>query len=376
MSGMIGRPGLTRRALLGSAFGAAVVPRLGRAAPTPEARIETRLAQLSLEEKVAQLFVLEAIGTTMAPDYAGFLTQLQPGGVILDGENFGDIANVAPFISAIAATNPHMPPLIAVDQEGGPVTRVPGDPSPDPITLGQEPDAAVRAAARARAAFLRGFGFTINLAPVADVAYTSDSIMFGRSFGSDPRIVAEKVGAFVSGARGTGVATTAKHFPGHGRTTQDSHETIPTIDLSLADWRQSDGLPFAAAVNAGVDLVMVGHLRYVQWDDAPATLSPVAIGVLRRDLGFGGPIITDDLGMGALSGYDPFDVLDRALAAGIDLFLYALFPVAPADLMAHLRQRVEQGQVPAARIDASVRRVLRLRDTLAMRFPGTDDGRG
>lgn len=367
-------PILTRRALLAGTAGALVGPgmlaRDGRAMgaaaqdgddETIEPEIEAWLGRLSRAEKVAQLFMFDAPGTAMTPEYAARLAEERPGGVILLGFNIGTDDEVAAYVAAIHATNPDLPPLVAVDQEGGPVTRLLGDPTPGAVELGLLPDAEVEALSRARAEYLVGFGFDVNFAPVADVAYAAESSMLDRSFGADPELVAAKVAAVVAGAAGSGVQHAAKHFPGHGRTALDSHLALPEVDLSIEEWLATDALPFAAAVEAGVPLVMLGHLRYPQWDDAPASVSAVAVDLLREELGFAGVVVCDDLGMDALAELDPFATVDRAVAAGVDLLLFATPPVASSALMAHLVGRVETGVVSEARIDESLRRLLRLR---------------
>ncbi len=305
--------------------------------------------------------MFEARGTSMTASYAERLTAERPGGVLFVAPNVGPIEDLAPFVQAIRQSNSAFPPLIAVDQEGGPVTRIPGDPNPGAVELGQEQDAAVRQVARDRAAYLRSFGFDINFSPVADVAHLPNSVMVDRSFGDDPALVAEKVAATVDGMNETRLIGAAKHFPGHGRTPQDSHAAIPEVDISPDEWRKTDALPFRAAIEAGVGSVMLGHLRYGRWDDLPASMSKVAVEVLRRELGFDGVVVTDDLGMGALVEWDPFEVVDRALAADIDLLLYADPPAPPLDLVNHVRARIERGEIPEARIDASLRRLARLR---------------
>lgn len=326
--------------------------------------METRLLSLPLRAKVAQLFVFEVNGTAMTDAYAARLRATKPGGVIFVGANISAAADLAAFVRAIHETNPTMPPLVAVDQEGGPVTRVPGDPAPDPATMGQLPAGEARTAAEARATFLRGFGFDVNFAPVADVAYTPDSFMAGRSYGSDPEAVARTVAAVVAGQNRTRIIGSAKHFPGHGRTPLDSHLALPELDLSLDEWRETDAEPFRAAIAAGVRSVMLGHLRFPNWpgwDDAAASFSPVAVDLLRDELGFAGVVITDDLGMDALAAWDPLEVVDRALAADVDVLLYVRPPLTDEALIGHVVARVERGELPEARIDRSLRRLARVR---------------
>jgi beta-N-acetylhexosaminidase len=182
--------------------------------------------------------------------------------------------------------------------------------------------------------------------------------MAWRAFGSDPRSVAAKIGAMVDGSREGGIASAAKHFPGHGRTTVDSHVGLPAIDLSFDEWIETDALPFKSAIERGVEMIMLGHLDYTQWDDVPASISKVAMQHLREDLGYDGVAITDDLGMGALSAWTPFDLADRAIDAGLDLLMWTSAGVAFADLIGHIQSRVDRGDVSESRIDESVRRIL------------------
>jgi beta-N-acetylhexosaminidase len=224
---------------------------------------------------------------------------------------------------------------------------------------------------KARSEFLAHYGFDVNFAPVADVAYTAASTMYLRSFGSDPKMVADKVSAVVRGAQALRVMGAAKHFPGHGRTSIDSHFAIPTVDLSFADWKKSDALPFRAAIHAGVEMVMIGHLNFPQWDNKPMSLSKVSVRTLRDELKFDGVIVTDDLGMGALAGMDPLWVLDMAFAAGMDIFLYTMPPLPWTTLVDHLVQRAKRGEISEKRIDTSVRRIVR-RKLRHFRLSGKD----
>jgi beta-N-acetylhexosaminidase len=219
----------------------------------------------------------------------------------------------------------------------------------------------VRRLARMRGEFLTSYGFDINFAPVADIAYAANSSMVYRSFGKDPHEVARKVAAIVSGSRNGRIAGAVKHFPGHGRAAEDSHFTLPKIDISYSDWIKSDALPFKYAIDQRVEMVMIGHLLFPQWDNQPASISKAAVNVLRSKLGFKGVIVTDDLGMGALAGRDPFDLVDQTVGAGIDALTWATGTTPQADLVKHLIHRVERGNVTEKRIDASVKRMLRIK---------------
>jgi beta-N-acetylhexosaminidase len=304
------------------------------------------------------MFVVRAAGTSMTIGFEWLLTETRPGGVIFFAPNIGTANDLRGFVKSIHHSNRAIPPLIAIDQEGGPVTRLLGDPAPGAVELGRKTDVEVRQKARQRAEFLSDYGFDVNFAPVADVAYKPTSFMAARSFGADPDVVAAKVHEVVRGSRAGGMAGAAKHFPGHGRTPLDSHVTMPEVLLSHRGWRKTDALPFKAAVEAGVEMVMVGHLRYPKWEDGPTSLSRVAVRTLREELDFDGVVVTDDLGMGALHGIDPYKAVDRAIQAGVDLLLYASYPAPIEKLIQHLRRRVSRGEVSEKRIDASLRRIL------------------
>lgn len=354
---------ISRRRVLAAGGGllASALPLVGGASSQREQIVEALLDNMTLKRKVAQLFVFQAAGAWMTPWFEGQLTSVRPGGVIINLPNIGTATQMKDFVTAIHKTNRWVPPYVGIDQEGGNVLRLWGDPAPGAMVLGQMSGDETRAKSRDRARFLAGYGFDVNFAPVADVAYQSSSTMYLRSFGNDPNAVASSVTQFVRGSRQLRVMGAAKHFPGHGRTAVDSHYAIPEVDLSHSDWSKTDALPFKAAVDAGVEMVMVGHLKFKQWDDQPMSLSKVAVETLRKELGFDRVIVTDDLGMGALAGRDPFDVLDRATDAGMDVMLYTAPPASWQQMIDHVTKRVEDGAVSRKRINASVRRILRLK---------------
>lgn len=355
---------LTRRAVLAGVAGAAAcaLPLQQVSARTNlELKVDAILDGMSLKERIGQLFMFQALDVRMTTYFQGMLDTIKPGGIIFVQPNIGSPDDIRRFVKAIHDSNKAVPPMIAIDQEGGDVIRLPGDPVPGAIALGRLSDDDVRAKARQRARFLAGYGFDVNFAPVADVAYTSSSMMYLRSFGSDPKHVASKVEQMVRGSRQISVMGAAKHFPGHGRTSVDSHFAMPTVDLDWKEWLKSDAVPFKAAIKARVEMVMIGHLKYTKWDDRPMSISKVAVEALRDELGFDGVIVTDDLGMGALAGMKPLDVLDQAMDAGVDLFLYTMPPLPWNQLVEHVEKRVKDERVSEKRLNASVRRLLNLK---------------
>jgi beta-N-acetylhexosaminidase len=211
--------------------------------------------------------------------------------------------------------------LVASDEEGGSVTRLDA-PWPSAAALGRLDDETVtEAAAAGIGAQCRGLGIDLALAPVADVNAEPDNPVIGiRSFGATPELVGRHTAAFVRGMQGAGTAATAKHFPGHGCTTVDSHLALPVIGDDAATVRARDLPPFAMAVAAGVRCVLTAHVRFPALDDRPATMSPPLLQLLRRELGFAGVVISDAVDMAAVAatvGMGPGAV--AAVAAGVDL---------------------------------------------------------
>lgn len=349
----------TRRQLIAvTAAGLGLLsPRTTRAS---QIEIKGRVAAMTTRERAARMFMFPVVGTTLTAEDEAWLRALQPGGVILVEGNFGTPDEVDALVAAIHDTNPDLPPLVAVDQEGGIVSRIVDDPAPDAPAMGWMAALDISALARQRADVLARYGFQVNFAPVADVAFTPDSFMFYRAFGAEPAVVAEDVAAYLQGVAGTGVLHCVKHFPGHGRVSLDSHEALPVLEVDETTWWNEDALPFRTAVDMGVPMVMLGHLIAPMWDAVPATLSPVAVRVLREGLGFNGVVVTDDLLMGALATWGAFEIIDLAVAAGNDLLLYVGLPDTPEALVTHLATRIEQGKIAPERIEASVTRLLRM----------------
>jgi beta-N-acetylhexosaminidase len=241
------------------------------------------------------------------------------GGITLFAYNVGDPVQLAGLTHALSRERSDL--LISIDEEGGDVTRLEaeqGSSYPGNLALGAVDDPELtEEVASAIAAELAQAGVNLNLAPVADVNTNPLNPVIGvRSFGSDPELVARHVAAFVRGTQRQGVAACAKHFPGHGDTSADSHRELPVAGGDL----EAALVPFRAAVDAGVRAVMTGHLLVPELDDRPATVSePIVSGLLRGDLGFEGLVITDALEMKAVSetvGVAEAAVL--ALAAGAD----------------------------------------------------------
>jgi beta-N-acetylhexosaminidase len=255
-----------------------------------------------------------------------------PAGVIIFARNCPSRAALTELLAAIRETGRYdagaadRPLVVAVDQEYGPVNRLHAfsPPFPGAAELGAAADVQHTAAAAAAVGrWLAGMGVNLNLAPVADLGAPGSSVLTRRCFGAAPGSVARHVAAYVHGLQGAGVAACAKHFPGHGAVTADSHCELPVSPLALPSLMSRHLPPFAAAIAAGVRTVMAAHILFPRVDpDHPASCAAVFIEhVLRRRLGFDGAMLTDDVDMAALSG-SPAARMYRCLAAGCDALIW------------------------------------------------------
>ena len=246
-------------------------------------------------------------------------------GVCLFAQNISSPEQLRALTDAIMAANPDA--IIAIDEEGGDVTRLfasTGAPFPGNAVLGRLDDLdTTRDTAAAIGWSLRQVGCTVNFAPCVDVNSRSDNPVIGvRSFGSEAELVARHGRAWVAGLQSSGVAATAKHFPGHGDTSQDSHVSLPVVDRSHDELRSRELLPFGAAIEAGCRLVMTSHILLPQLDrNRPATMSRTLLhDLLRVDLGFSGVVVSDALDMAGASGsVGMAEAAVAALRAGCDL---------------------------------------------------------
>jgi beta-N-acetylhexosaminidase len=246
------------------------------------------------------------------------------GGVALFSRNIVDPTQVATLTAALRAENPYV--VVAVDEEAGDVTRFEsrtGSSRPGNLALGAVDDPELtEAVARDLGHELAAAGITLNYAPDADVNSNADNPVIGvRSFGAEPDLVARHTAAWVRGLQSAGVGACAKHFPGHGNTSVDSHHAAPLIEATPDELRACELLPFRAAIDAGVQAIMSAHLYVPVIDpDLPATLSRrLLTDLLRDEMGFEGLIVTDAIEMTAVSGpYGLAGATIRALAAGAD----------------------------------------------------------
>lgn len=330
----------------------------------PDERAEMLVGRMTTAQQAASI-VMGHIPTTDAAALSAYMAQ-GLGGFILMGANIPATDAELATLTASLTVDPERPPLIAIDQEGGIVSRLPADEYAASTTLKSLPVADTAAAFSARAALVAKSGITVDFGTVADVTADPSSFIYGRALGTDPQSSAERVAA-ATAAQEPVVASTLKHFPGHGAAPGDSHHAIPSTAETLDEWRAKDAVPFVAGIDAGASLLMFGHLAYTSVDPAPASLSARWHEIARDELGFDGVIVTDDLGMLQSSGLpeyaDPVSNAVTAVAAGNDLVLMIAGSTADTapEIVAGITAAVDSGALPAERLADAATRVMALR---------------
>lgn len=345
-----------------------------------EEQVEAYLSDMTLEEKAAQLFVVapEAITGVETVTAAGNATRkalekYPVGGfvylkanLVSESQTKEMLRNTQEYYQEIMG----IPIFLSVDEEGGTVARIANNDGFSVENVGSmadigrtgDPDKAYEAG-QTLGGYLSDLGFNLDFAPVADVLTNPDNTVIGsRSFGSDSQLVADMVLAEMEGLSDAGMLSCVKHFPGHGGTAGDTHEGYAYTDRTLEQLTESELVPFAAAADAGVPFIMVSHISapQVTGDNIPASLSDKMVnGLIRDQLEYDGIVITDALNMGAISeNYDSDQAAVRALKAGADMLLM------PSDFNSAYQgvlEAVENGEISEDRIDASVRRILRVK---------------
>lgn len=316
-------------------------------------------------------------GVTIDAAFEAQLRATPVAGLILFGRNVESLAQTRALTDRIREIlgDAEHPPIVAIDQEGGRVARLRDrvEEIPSMMAVGATRDAALaRRAGEALAFDLRRAGVNLDFAPVLDLALQSANTAIGaRAFSDDPALVIELAGAAARGMRGAGIATTYKHFPGHGSTAEDSHLGLPAIDETLETLRARDLLPFKALLPEAQS-VMTAHIVFRALDpDRPATLSPrILTGLLRDEIGFKGVCFTDCMQMDAIAktvGTARGAVL--ALIAGADCALISHSITTAGEAVELIAAAVEDGSLPEARLREAHDRVMRFRRSLASPVP-------
>ncbi len=348
----------------------------------PAPPLVAALAAMTLAQKAGQVMCAGFDGSELTPALRSLIEELHLGGLVYFERNVASrpaLARLSADVQHVARQAGRPPLLIAIDQEGGRVTRLRAAKgfsefaSPLETAAAGGPD-AVRQTAAAMAAELLDLGITMNLAPVLDVnSNPANPVINTRSFGSDPHLAAACGAAFIAALQEAGVMAVGKHFPGHGDTTVDSHVALPVVAHQRARLEAVEFTPFRAAIAAGVAGIMSAHVHFPAIEPAaglPATLSRrVLTDLLRGELGYRGLLLTDSLEMGALaaSGYPAPLAAVHALAAGADVLLFNTDPGVLREARATIVRWVEGGQLDPARLDEAVLRILAAKQRFGLR---------
>lgn len=365
--------------------------------------VETILDNMTVEQKITQMLMpdfrnwtidgSQKAVTEMNEDIKNILQKYEFGGVIFFAENVKETEQTAKlsyqFQTAMIENN-SIPLLLTIDQEGGIVTRLgTGTDLPGNMALGathKEEDAYD--AGKIIGSELSSLGINVDFAPSIDVNNNPKNPVIGlRSFSSDPELTAKQGVAYINGIQDNGVAAAAKHFPGHGDTATDSHYGLPMVDKSYEELLQTELVPFFAASDAGVDMLMTAHIQYPQIEKRtviskkdgqeiglPATLSPeILTNIVRNEMKYEGIIVTDALNMNAISeNFGEGEACVLGIEAGVDILLMPTILRSNNDVkkldnvIEEVKEAVETDRISEERLDTSVTRILKLKEKLGV----------
>ncbi len=329
---------------------------------------------LTVEQKIGQLIIINVREDSSGKAYSAMndeiterINRISPGGILLFGGSIIDIPQISEFITELQSVS-QIPLFISSDVEGGSINRLRSSEKmhatvlPDNALIGEKGDveaAAIKGGIIAREMF--SLGINLNLAPVADVLTNPENTVIGaRSFGSDTEMVSQMVANTVMSMRDERVGTVLKHFPGHGDTLKDTHTGSVSVNFDLERLESIEFLPFLSGIDAGTDGIMTAHILVpeITGDHKPATLSYKLITeILRETLRFEGFVMTDSMGMGAITRrWSGGEAAVLAVEAGVDLILN---PHTADEAYDALISAVEEGRISKERLDESVYRILK-----------------
>jgi beta-N-acetylhexosaminidase len=329
----------------------------------------------SLKEQMGQMMVAGFEGTTLNSQTEDLIVNHHVGGLILFERNFENPEQLTRLISDLQklalSIPPFVPLFISVDQEGGRVSRLQPHFTkfPTPGCLGNaKSESLAHRFGLALGREMRSVGINMDYAPVLDVNTNPQNPIIGlRALSDEPEWAAKLGVAFMHGFREAGVIAVGKHFPGHGDTSQDSHLTLPSVDRNAETLESVELIPFQAAIDNGLDVIMTAHVIYKAWDEkTPATFSvPIIKNLLREKMGFQGLIMSDDLEMKAVQDHIPFESYPTlGTEAGIDLFLICHDTDKVKALLKQMDRDVSAGKIPPATIESSFQRILAVKNRM------------
>lgn len=336
---------------------------------TVSERVDKIVNSMTLEEKIGQMIIIDYRKPVFDEELANVLEQVKPGGIILFSENFESYNQSIDFIKQIKGTN-DIPLFISIDQEGGKVQRLKSlsdknislIPSMNEIgNIGDERIAYEIGTVIAEE--LRVFGINMDFAPVIDTVSNSNNKVIGnRSFGSDYNLVSKMGISLAKGLSDNNIIPVYKHFPGHGNTKVDSHNSLPIIKKTKEELMNEDLIPFKNVIENDAEVIMIGHLAVPSIDasNTPASLSKLIItDFLKNELGFNGLVITDALNMKSITkNYSEEEIYLKAVESGVDILL---MPENPSKVITVIKDSIESGTIDEKIVNESVKKIIRLK---------------
>ena len=330
---------------------------------------QTQLENMSLAEKAGQVVICGLKGYEIDSDVTTLIQDSKVGGVILFAKNIKDSTQLATITNSIKnLSNPEIPPIIAIDEEGGMVTRMPSDiesmPSAYSIAQTGNTDLCYQSG-EIIGKQLNALGLSTGFSPVLDIWSNPDNmIISSRAYGTTPEDVSTYATQAMLGLKSQEVIPVGKHFPGHGDTLDDSHYSLPVITKTKSELESYEFIPFKTAIDNGIPAIMVGHLLCTDIDSTyPASLSKTMVtGILKTELGFNGVVFTDDLTMDAIDNqYSVEDAGVMALNAGCDMLLVCHGYDNATNTINNIISAVENGTLSESRLNDAVYRILKLK---------------
>lgn len=335
-----------------------------------EKRTDKIISNMSLEQKIGQMMVYGFKGTKASEDALRLIDKYNVGGLVVFTHNIEDqsqLSSMTRQLQNYSVAKNKVPVFIAIDQEGGKVMRIKnfGTTLPGNMNIGATRSSELSfLAGKLTAVDLEMLGINVNFAPVIDVNTSKYNEVIGvRSFGSDPDMVAKLGSSYIRGIQSRRVSATAKHFPGHGDTSGDSHFEMPSLNKSYDQILATDLKPFRSAIRSGVDSIMTAHISVPSLDPSgtPATLSKKIInGLLREQMKYQGLVVTDDMEMQAITkdgGISKAAI--NAVLAGCDIITVVWTDRAKDEAYISLLKAVKSGLISEERIDQSVKRIIK-----------------
>lgn len=332
--------------------------------------ISELITNMSLDEKLGQMIFAGVSGTGPNKEEERLIHHYKVGGIIFNGENMTSPNQTVAYINYLKAENTNNFPLFfGIDQEGGRIAKLPGDlmDIPSNLEIGEMNSPLFSyELGSVLGNLVSSYGFNVNFAPVLDINSNPENPVIGdRSYSSNPELVSKLGIQTMKGIQSENIIPTIKHFPGHGDTSVDSHKELPMVNKPLSELEELELIPFKQAIDEGAEMVMIAHILLPQMDPVyPSSMSKVIItNLLRKQLGFGGVVITDDMTMDAIT--DNFEIGKAALMsvkAGSDIIMVAHDYDKIVKVISELKTAVERGEISEDRINESVTRILMLKE--------------